>query len=113
MPCRAGLGWAGLGWAGRRVRTRRAPGVRLARTTGATPEVIAPLQPGDLLLWDTDDDGEVDHVGIHLGTDALGKARFVSSRKSVNGPTMADVAGASLLDGGGTYDKKLHTVHRL
>ncbi|MFE3581115.1 NlpC/P60 family protein [Streptomyces vinaceus] len=92
---------------------RRAPGVRLARTTGATPEVIALLQPGDLLLWDTDDDGEVDHVGIHLGTDALGKARFVSSRKTVNGPTMADVAGASLLDGGGTYDKKLHTVHRL
>ncbi|MGW8779895.1 NlpC/P60 family protein [Streptomyces sp. NPDC055796] len=93
---------------------KRAPGVRIARTTtGATTELVSTLQPGDLLLWDTDGDGEVDHVGIHLGTDALGKARFVSSRKTVNGPTMADVAGASLLEGGGTYDKSLHTVHRL
>ncbi|MFJ6941004.1 NlpC/P60 family protein [Streptomyces sp. NPDC101132] len=90
-----------------------APGVRLARTSGATPDVLALLQPGDLLFWDTDKDGEVDHVGIHLGTDAAGKARFLSSRKTVNGPTMADVAGASLLDGGGTYDTTLHTVHRL
>ncbi|MFJ3922289.1 NlpC/P60 family protein [Streptomyces sp. NPDC090022] len=91
----------------------RAPGVRLARTTGSTAQVIALLQPGDLLLWDADEDGEVDHVGIHLGADALGKARFLSSRKTVNGPTMADVGGASLLDGGGTYDRTLHTVHRL
>lgn len=91
----------------------RAPGVRLARTTGATPEVVALLQPGDLLFWDADGDGEVDHVGIHVGTDALGRPRFVSSRKTVNGPTMADVAGASLLSGGGTYDTGLRAVHRL
>ncbi|MEV8533883.1 NlpC/P60 family protein [Streptomyces sp. NPDC051211] len=91
----------------------RSPGVRLARTTGSTGGVIALLQPGDLLFWDADEDGQVDHVGIYLGADALGKARFVSSRKTVNGPTMADVAGASLLNGGGTYDTTLHTVHRL
>ncbi|MFF5446417.1 NlpC/P60 family protein [Streptomyces sp. NPDC012888] len=91
----------------------RAPGVRLARTTGSTAGVIALLQPGDLLFWDADGDGQVDHVGVYLGVDALGGARFVSSRKTVNGPTMADVAGASLLDGGGTYDTTLHTVHRL
>ncbi|MEV7614113.1 NlpC/P60 family protein [Streptomyces sp. NPDC089799] len=91
----------------------RAPGVRLTRTTGYTPEVRALLQPGDLLLWDADEDGTVDHVGIHLGTDALGKARFVSSRMTVDGPTMADVAGASVLDGGGTYGRTLRTVHRL
>jgi cell wall-associated NlpC family hydrolase len=95
------------------LMAEQAPGVRLARATGSTPADLALLQPGDLLFWDADKDTEVDHVGIYLGIDALGKRRFVSSRMTVNGPTMADVAGASVLDGDGTYAKMLHTVHRL
>ncbi|MFJ1730802.1 NlpC/P60 family protein [Streptomyces sp. NPDC088254] len=90
-----------------------ASGVRLARTDGTGPAHTPLLQPGDLVLFSADGDGTVDHVGIHLGTDTTGKRRFLSSRKTVNGPTMADLGGASVLDGTGTYATTLHTVHRL
>jgi cell wall-associated NlpC family hydrolase len=95
-----------------------APGVRIDRTDGTNPPAAALLQPGDLVLFNADsgDDNPtvtVDHVGIYLGEDAAGKRRFLSSRKTGNGPTMADLGGASLLDGTGTYAKKLHTVHRV
>lgn len=94
------------------------PGVRVDRTDGINPPAAALLQPGDLVLFNADsgDDSPtatVDHVGIYLGEDAAGKRRFLSSRKTVNGPTMADLGGASLLDGTGTYARTLHTVHRL
>jgi cell wall-associated NlpC family hydrolase len=95
-----------------------APGVRIDRTDGTRPPAAAQLQPGDLVLFNADsgDDGvsaTVDHVGIYLGEDAAGRRRFLSSRKTVNGPTMSDLGGASLLDGTGTYARTLHTVHRL
>ncbi|MCS0636929.1 NlpC/P60 family protein [Streptomyces sp. LP05-1] len=95
-----------------------APGVRVDRTDGTAPPAAAQLQPGDLVLFNADsgDDNTVvtvDHVGIYLGQDAAGKRRFLSSRKTVNGPTMSDLGGASLLDGTGTYAKTLHTVHRI
>ncbi|MFF5454602.1 NlpC/P60 family protein [Streptomyces sp. NPDC012950] len=95
-----------------------APGVRVDRTAGGAPPAAARLQPGDLVLFNADsgDDGQtatVDHVGIYLGRDANGKRRFLSSRKTCNGPTMADLGGSSILDGTGTYAVKLHTVHRL
>lgn len=95
-----------------------APGVRIDRTDGTNPPAATLLQPGDLVLFNADsgDDNPtvtVDHVGIYLGADADGKRRFLSSRKTGNGPTMADLGGASLLDGTGTYAKKLHTVHRI
>ncbi|WP_256104476.1 NlpC/P60 family protein [Streptomyces sp. ODS05-4] len=95
------------------------PGVRIDRTAdGATPPAAARLQPGDLLFFNADSGDDlttatIDHVGIHLGTDAAGKRRFLSSRKTADGPTMADLGGASLLDGDGTYAKRLHTVHRV
>ncbi|WP_369035986.1 hypothetical protein [Streptomyces adonidis] len=94
------------------------PGVRIDRTDGTNPPAAALLQPGDLVLFNADsgDDNPtvtVDHVGIHLGLDAGGKRRFLSSRKTVNGPTMSDLGGASLLDGTGTYTTTLHTVHRV
>lgn len=95
-----------------------APGVRIDQTNGTTPPAAALLQPGDLVLFNADsgDDNPtitVDHVGIYLGKDTEGKRRFVSSRKTGHGPTMSDLAGASTLDGTGTYATKLHTVHRI
>ncbi|MET8896056.1 NlpC/P60 family protein [Streptomyces albogriseolus] len=95
-----------------------APGVRVDRTDGSVPPSAALLQPGDLVMFNADsgDDQEtatVDHVGIYLGVDAAGARRFLSSRKTVNGPTMADLGGASSLDGTGTYARTLHTVHRV
>ncbi|MGW4025316.1 hypothetical protein [Streptomyces sp. NPDC005009] len=95
-----------------------APGVRIDRTGGAGPPAATPLQPGVLVLFNADsgDDGEtatVDHVGIHLGEDATGKRRFLSSRRTVDGPTMTDLGGASLLDGTVIHAGTLHTVHRI
>ncbi|MFH8928735.1 NlpC/P60 family protein [Streptomyces pristinaespiralis] len=95
-----------------------APGVRVDRTDGTAPPAATQLQPGDLLLFNADsgDDGvsaTVDHVGIYLGEDVAGGRRFLSSRKTVDGPTMSDLGGASLLDGTGTYARTLHTVHRI
>ncbi|MGY3203466.1 cell wall-associated NlpC family hydrolase [Streptomyces sp. TE5632] len=94
------------------------PGVRIARTDGVNPPAAEQLQPGDLVLFNADsgDDGPTvtaDHVGIYLGTDTAGKRRFLSSRKTIDGPTMSDMGGASLLDGTGTYARTLHTVHRI
>ncbi|MFI7355300.1 NlpC/P60 family protein [Streptomyces avidinii] len=94
------------------------PGVRIDRTNGTNPPAAGQLQPGDLLFFNADSGDDtvtatVDHVGIYLGPDAAGKRRFLSSRKTGNGPTLSDLGGASLLDGAGTYATKLHTVHRI
>ena len=79
------------------------------------PTSLAALQAGDLVLFDasTDDGTLVDHVGIHLGTDSSGAPRFVSSRKTVDGPTMGDVGGRSTLSGTGLYATSLRAVRRL
>ncbi|ROQ88965.1 NlpC/P60 family protein [Streptomyces sp. 2132.2] len=96
-----------------------APGTRIDQTAdGKTPPAAPQLQPGDLVLFNADSGDDtvtatVDHVGIYLGLDTAGKRRFVSSRKTGNGPTMSDLGGPSLLDGAGTYATKLHTVHRI
>src|SRR5213076_1977899 len=74
------------------------PGVRL-------PAGVGPPQLGDLVFFDADpgDGPQVDHVGIYVGPDSHGRHRFLSSRKTANGPTLGDLGGASLLDGGGLY----------
>ncbi|MFJ4846327.1 NlpC/P60 family protein [Streptomyces sp. NPDC088733] len=95
-----------------------APGVRIDRTDGTNPPAAEGLQPGDLVLFNADSGDDtttptVDHVGIYLGKDTDGGRRFLSSRKTINGPTMSDLGGASLLDGTGTYARALHTVHRI
>lgn len=91
-----------------------APGVRIAHDD-AQPPAVSGIQPGDLVLFDADtgDGTDVDHVGIHLGTDQNGDRRFLSSRKTSNGPTMADLGGPSLLEGTGLYARTLRTVHRI
>ncbi|UQI46000.1 C40 family peptidase [Streptomyces sp. HU2014] len=101
-----------------------APGVRVAQRAeggGSAPD-LGQLQPGDLLLFDVNDrEGDpvdpdayaVDHVAVYLGPDQAGQRRFLSSRKSADGPTMADVSGASTLESPGIYADSLHTVHRV
>ena len=73
------------------------------------------LQPGDLVFFDADagDGPQVDHVGIYLGPDTGGHHRFLSSRKSANGPTLGDTSGKSLLDGTGLYAKSFRAARRL
>ncbi|WP_431898449.1 tachylectin-related carbohydrate-binding protein [Nonomuraea sp. bgisy101] len=92
-----------------------APGVTVIDGKGAKPASYADLQPGDLLFWDgsSDDGTAIDHVGVYLGIDSTGRHRFVSSRKSVNGPTLADVGGPSTLDGEMLYDRSWRKARRI
>ncbi|MEU5163812.1 NlpC/P60 family protein [Streptomyces sp. NPDC020875] len=92
----------------------RAPGAVIAQSAAAPPALTG-LQPGDLVFFDaeTDTGDVIDHVGMALGTDTAGVPRFLSSRKTPNGPTAADLGGASALTGTGTYATTLRTVRRL
>lgn len=82
---------------------------------GTQVTVFTSLQPGDFVFFDGDDnDGTaIDHVGIYLGADAGGHQRFISSRKSADGPTMGDTQGKSILDGTGKYATCFRAVRRL
>ncbi|MER8046864.1 NlpC/P60 family protein [Streptomyces sp. NPDC094032] len=78
-----------------------APGVTIAESAvGSTPPLDG-LRIGDTVYFDTDatTDDPGGHVGVYVGPDRYGKRRFVSSRKSPNGPTLGDVGGKSILDG--------------
>jgi cell wall-associated NlpC family hydrolase len=79
------------------------------------PAALERLQTGDLVFFDADpgDGPAVDHVGMYLGRDDAGHSRFISSRKSPNGPTLGDVHGASILDGAGLYAKAFRSARRL
>jgi cell wall-associated NlpC family hydrolase len=93
------------------------PGVVVASNPSAPPSLDG-LQVGDILAWDADtesgeEEGQIDHVGIYLGVDADGNHRFLSSRKTINGPTYADVGGQSIIDGSGIYTTSLRTIRRL
>lgn len=93
------------------------PGV-LTRS-GDWPQALLPrLQIGDLVFFDATNDvdevaGEIDHVGIYMGQDVAGDYRYVSSRKTPDGPTFGDVGGRSCLNGTGTYAKTLRAARRL
>lgn len=92
-----------------------APGIVPVRDSGAQVTSFAALQQGDLVFFDAaaDDGTAVDHVGIYLGLDAAGSHRFISSRKSINGPTLGDYAGRSTLDGTGLYARSFRATRRL
>jgi cell wall-associated NlpC family hydrolase len=92
-----------------------APGVVTIRGGGTRPASTRKLAPGDLLFFDssTDDGTLVDHVGIYLGVDTSGAPRFVSSRKTANGPTLGDVGGKSVLSGTGYYATAWRAARRL
>jgi cell wall-associated NlpC family hydrolase len=92
-----------------------APGVVTVPNTGTKPTSTAALAPGDLLFWDasTNDGTQIDHVGIYLGLDSADAPRFISSRKTVDGPTLGDVGGKSLLSGTGLYATSWRAARRL
>ncbi|MEV8398801.1 hypothetical protein [Streptomyces niveus] len=91
------------------------PGVIVAQATDTAP-ALTNLQIGDVPLFDADTSdpvaGQLDHNGIFLGVDSLGRYRFVNSRKTPNGPTFGDLGGASTLDGTGTYATSLRLIRR-
>jgi len=76
---------------------------------------LSALEVGDLVFFDADrGDGErLDHVGMYLGLDDGGHQRFISSRKTHNGPTLGDYGGASVLDGSGHYARSFRAARRL
>ena len=90
-----------------------APGAVVLPDTGARPTALEVLLPGDLLFFSTNGDGIINHCAFYLGVDTTGKKRFLSSRKTVDGPTMGDVAGASILDGTGYYAAGLRSARRI
>lgn len=91
------------------------PGLLLIENTGEAIRDYDLLQEGDLVFFHSDDPDPdvIGHSGIYLGVDSNGDHRFISSRATVNGPTMGDVGGASLLNGGGFYAEQFLAVRRL
>ncbi|MCT9935327.1 C40 family peptidase [Planotetraspora sp. A-T 1434] len=74
------------------------------------------LQPGDLLFFNVspNDGDDIDHSAIYLGLDSQGHHRFISSRKTANGPTMGDIGGRSVLDSRvGLYGQGFRAARRL
>ncbi|SNR59373.1 NlpC/P60 family protein [Blastococcus mobilis] len=92
-----------------------APGVVVIPDSGTRPTSLAALLPGDLIFFDasTDDGTLIDHVGIYLGIDSAGAPRFLSSRKSADGPTMGDIRGRSTLSGTGLYATAFRAARRV
>ena len=91
------------------------PGVVIVADSRVHSADIGRLQPGDLVFFDVDpvDGPQVDHVGIYLGIDSTGHRRFISSRKTNDGPTLGDVGGVSSLDGTGLYARGFRSARRL
>jgi cell wall-associated NlpC family hydrolase len=92
-----------------------ATGVILIENVGTRPIDLDTLDVGDLVFFDADEkDGpRLDHLGMYLGTDELGAPRFISSRKTPNGPTFGDAGGPSTLSGTGKYARRLRGARRL
>lgn len=95
-------------------QARNGPGVFVADSGTAVPSLDG-LRVGDAVFFDPDTDPEAGgHIGIYVGVDHHGYHRFFSSRKTPNGPTLADVGGRSVLNGlsGETYSDKLRVIRR-
>jgi hypothetical protein len=91
------------------------PGVNVAQ---GAPPTLGKLEIGDVVSFDADQtnpdepEGQVDHVGIYIGLDSHGNYRFMSSRKTINGPTIADVGGPSVLNGTDRFARTLRVIRR-
>ncbi len=94
-----------------------APGIVVIQNAGVQVTDFTRLQVGDLVFFDAsvDDGTALDHVGVYLGPDSASppKHRFLSSRKSINGPTLGDYNGKSVLDGSGLYARGFRAARRL
>jgi cell wall-associated NlpC family hydrolase len=92
-----------------------ATGIILIENAGTQATDLDILDAGDLVFFDVEsnDGTRLDHVGIYLGTDTSGARRFISSRKTANGPTLADAGGRSILNGTGTYARRFRAARRL
>ncbi|MFI8517658.1 NlpC/P60 family protein [Streptomyces sp. NPDC085481] len=97
------------------------PGVKIADGGVGQVPPLDGLRIGDAVFFDTDEDSDAGgHIGIYMGVDQKGKKRFVSSRKTPNGPTMSDLGGKSILDGdpkttesnGDLYTNTLRVIRR-
>ena len=90
-------------------------GIILIEDAGTRPTDLDVLDAGDLVFFDADreDGARLDHVGMYLGMDASGAHRFISSRKTANGPTLADAGGRSALNGTGTYPRGFRGARRV
>lgn len=91
------------------------PGLVTVANSGTQPSSTGALAPGDLVFFDAsaDDGTAVDHVGLYLGVDSAGAARFISSRKTADGPTLGDVGGKSVVSGTGLYARAWRAARRL
>lgn len=100
------------------------PGEVIIAHTGATAmNQVSKLNIGDLVFFDDNigtSASKINHVGMYIGQwtqpgTATSYARFISSRTSINGPTMGDYKGASLLNYSTTskYSKTFCAARRL
>jgi cell wall-associated NlpC family hydrolase len=92
-----------------------ATGVILIPNDGTQVTDLDGLDVGDLVFFDVEsnDGPRLDHVGIYLGADVAGAHRFISSRETADGPTLADRGGASVLDGTALYARRFRGARRL
>ena len=92
-----------------------APGIVIIANKGTQITDFSKLSIGDLVFFDADtgDGTQIDHVGMYLGLDSGGLYRFLSSRKSIDGPTLGDYNGKSVLNGTGLYAKSFRAVRRM
>ena len=94
------------------------PGVTVLPDSGkqiSTKLIEAYVSIGDLVFFDAsaDDGARIDHVGMYLGCDTEGDHRFISSRKTINGPTFGNVGGKSILNESGYYARAFRGTRRL
>jgi len=92
---------------------KHGPGVQLFRRHPSSRTISTRLQAGDNVFFDTDGDGKFNHSGIIVGWDSRGELRFVSSRRTANGPNMSDRGGVSVVTGKGRYPEALTAARRL
>jgi len=89
------------------------PGTLILPDRGDPPAELHRLQPGDLLFFVTDSEPGIDHSAFYVGIDSDGRHRFVSSRSSLDGPTIGDGTALSVVDGDGWFASGFRAARRL